>query len=41
LKVEFLRFIRPERKFATVDDLRRQITQDIASIISGAKTPKN
>ena len=32
LKVEFLRFIRPERKFASVDDLRRQITQDIASI---------
>ena len=41
LKVEFLRFIRPERKFASVDDLRRQITQDIASIISGAKTTKN
>lgn len=41
LKIEFLRFIRPERKFASVDDLRRQIAQDIASMISGAKTTKN
>lgn len=32
LKVEFLRFLRPERKFASVEELRHQITCDIRSI---------
>lgn len=30
LEVEFLRFLRPERKFASLDDLRVQIARDIA-----------
>lgn len=34
LDVSFLQFIRPERKFATVDDLRRQISLDAASAAS-------
>lgn len=31
LRVELLRFIRPERKFASVDELRAQIEKDISS----------
>lgn len=34
LDVSFLQFIRPERKFATVDDLRRQIFLDAAEAAS-------
>mgnify|MGYP003584144429 CR=1 FL=1 len=30
LEVEFLRFLRPEKKFASLDDLRVQIARDIA-----------
>lgn len=30
LEVEFLRFVRSERKFASVDDLRAQIAKDVA-----------
>lgn len=32
LTVEWLRFVRPERKFAGVDELRTQISQDIAAV---------
>jgi riboflavin kinase/FMN adenylyltransferase len=32
LEVEFLRFVRGERKFASVDDLRAQIARDIAAV---------
>lgn len=32
LEVEFLRFIRPEKKFGTVDELRAQIARDIAAV---------
>jgi riboflavin kinase/FMN adenylyltransferase len=35
VRVEFRRFLRPERKFATLDDLRRQIAADVASVRSG------
>ena len=31
-KVEFLRFIRPERKFDSIEDLKRQIAADCATI---------
>ncbi len=31
LEVEFLRFLRPEQKFASLDDLRVQIARDIAA----------
>jgi riboflavin kinase/FMN adenylyltransferase len=34
IEVEFLRFVRPEKKFASVDDLRAQITRDIAEVKS-------
>ena len=30
--VDFVRFIRPERKFASIDDLKRQIAADCATI---------
>ena len=30
--VEIIRFIRPERKFATVDELKRQIAADCAAV---------
>jgi riboflavin kinase/FMN adenylyltransferase len=33
LRVEFLRFIRPERKFSSVAELCRQIAQDIRSVM--------
>lgn len=32
VEVEFLRFIRPERKFATLDELKAQIARDIAAV---------
>ena len=32
LPVSFLRFIRPEKKFETIDDLKRQIAADYATI---------
>ena len=32
-EVEFVRFIRPERKFASIDDLKRQIAADCATIV--------
>ena len=32
LRVSFLRFIRPEKKFDSIDDLRRQIAADCATI---------
>ena len=35
LRVELRRFIRPEAKFSSVDDLRRQIALDVAAMISG------
>ena len=31
--VDFVRFIRPERKFASIDDLKRQIAADCATIV--------
>ena len=31
--ISFVRFIRPERKFASIDDLKRQITADCATIV--------
>ena len=33
LAVEFVRFIRPERKFDSIDDLKRQIAADCAGIV--------
>ena len=30
--ISFIRFIRPERKFASIDDLKRQIAADCATI---------
>ena len=33
VRVEFRRFLRPERKFATLDDLRRQIAADVANCL--------
>lgn len=33
LEVEFRRFIRPEQKFASVDELRVQIARDVASVL--------
>lgn len=35
MKVEFVRFIRPERRFASFDDLRRQIAEDCRSASRG------
>ena len=32
LEVEFLRYVRPEKKFASVDELRAQIARDIAEV---------
>jgi len=32
VEVEFLRFVRPERKFASVDELRAQIARDLAAV---------
>ncbi|MFM8885519.1 MAG: riboflavin kinase, partial [Chthoniobacterales bacterium] len=32
LEVEFVRFVRPEKKFASVDQLRDQIERDIAAV---------
>ena len=34
IEVEFLRFVRPEIKFASIDDLRAQIARDIAEVKS-------
>lgn len=34
VRVEFRRFIRPEKKFATVDDLRRQAAMDVSAVRS-------
>jgi riboflavin kinase/FMN adenylyltransferase len=34
IEVEFLRFVRPEKKFASIDDLRAQIARDIAEVKS-------
>ena len=31
VRVEFRRFVRPEKMFTSLDDLRRQISADIAS----------
>ena len=31
--ISFIRFIRPERKFASIDDLKRQIVADCATIV--------
>jgi len=36
VRVEFRRFIRPEKKFSTVEDLKRQISADIMTIRSSA-----
>jgi len=33
IKVEFLRFIRPERRFASTDELKAQILQDIEELV--------
>jgi riboflavin kinase/FMN adenylyltransferase len=32
VEVEFLRFLRGEKKFASVDELRDQIARDIAAV---------
>ncbi|MCL2356176.1 MAG: hypothetical protein FWC70_03300 [Defluviitaleaceae bacterium] len=32
IKVEFLRFIRPEKKFASPEELRKQVMQDISTL---------
>jgi len=32
IEVEFLRFVRPEKKFGSVDELRAQIARDIAQV---------
>jgi riboflavin kinase/FMN adenylyltransferase len=32
VEVEFLRFVRTEKKFASVDELRAQIARDIAAV---------
>lgn len=32
LRVEFRRFIRPEKKFASIDDLKHQISLDVAAV---------
>ena len=37
LRVELRRFIRPEAKFASVDDLRRQIALDVAATMSNCR----
>ncbi len=37
LRTEFLRFIRPEKKFANIDELRAQITKDIESLCKRAR----
>ena len=36
IEVEFLRFVRPEKKFASIDDLRAQIARDIAEVKSAS-----
>ena len=44
LKVEFNRFMRPERKFASVEELRRQIAADVRSVRvreSWTRRPRN
>ncbi|MDQ7082481.1 MAG: riboflavin kinase [Aquificota bacterium] len=33
LKVEFLRFLREERKFGSVEDLKKQIERDVQSVL--------
>ncbi|MBQ7713770.1 MAG: riboflavin kinase, partial [Oscillospiraceae bacterium] len=35
LRVEFLRFLREERRFASVEELRRQIERDVAAARGG------
>ena len=32
IEVEFLRFVRPEKKFGSVDELRAQIAKDVAAV---------
>ncbi len=39
VKVEFLRFLREERKFSSVDDLKKQIERDIQSALVFASAP--
>ena len=34
VEVRFIRFLRPERKFATVDELKAQIDRDCAEALS-------
>ena len=39
MKIEWLRFLRPEMKFPSVDALRAQVARDIAAALAAAQHP--